>query len=293
MGWWGWYPKAKPRRKANGIKAKTGRGQQFGKSWWAGRWTRALEKLIDWGRLQRGRSYARSGQVLNLDVKPGRVDSRVQGSRATPYKVSIEIKPLAPKEWDRVTDAMAAQAIFAAKLLAGEMPQDIEDAFTTAGVNLFPARRGDLVTACSCPDYANPCKHIAAVYLLLGEQFDEDPFLIFTLRGRDKDQVMAALRARRVTDRDAVKGSPAEAAGTKTRAREATVPLEECLEHFWEMSEAPSEWRASLAAPQVDAALVKRLGMPGFWRGKPDFMTLMSQAYDAVTQAALEMALGE
>jgi uncharacterized Zn finger protein len=288
MGW-GWYPRAKPRRKANGIKAKAGRGQQFGKSWWASRWIKALEKLMDSGRLQRGRSYARSGQVLNLDIKPGRVDSRVQGSRAKPYKVYIEIKPLTDKEWDKVADAMAAQAIFAAKLLAGEMPQEIEEAFTAASVSLFPARRGDLVTECSCPDWANPCKHIAAVYYLLGEQFDQDPFLIFKLRGRDQDQIMAALRARRAAGKDAGTESPL----VEAPIEETPVPLEDCLEHFWEAGAGLNELRFSIVAPQVNAAPVKRLGAPPFWHGRPDFVTLMSQAYEAATLAALEVAFGE
>ena len=187
MSWdWGWYPKPKPRRRADGIRAKTGRGQQFGKTWWAGKWIDALERLVDPGRLTRGRSYARSGQVLNLDITPGRVDSRVQGSRPQPYKVRIEIEPLTEKEWNKVADAMAAQAVFAAKLLAGEMPQNIEEAFAAAKVSLFPEREDDLDTDCSCPDWANPCKHIAAVYYLLGEEFDRDPFLIFKLRGMSR-----------------------------------------------------------------------------------------------------------
>ena len=194
---WDWYPKPKPRRPAAGIKARTGRGQQFGHTWWASRWIAALERLVDPGRLTRGRSYARSGQVLNLDIKPGRVDSRVQGSRPSPYKVHIQIAPLSDKEWNKVIEAMAAQAVFAAKLLAGEMPQNIEDAFAYAKVSLFPAKRDDLITDCSCTDWANQCKHIAAVYYLLGEQFDDDPFLIFKLRGRDKEQIIAALRTRR------------------------------------------------------------------------------------------------
>src|SRR3990170_1014311 len=145
MSWGlGWYPKPKPRRPADGIRAKTGRGQQFGKTWWAGKWIDALERLMDPGRLTRGRSYARSGQVLNLDIRHGRVNSRVQGSRPQPYKVRIEIKPLTDKEWDKVADAMAAQAVFAAKLLAGEMPQNIEEAFAAAKVGLFPEREDDL-----------------------------------------------------------------------------------------------------------------------------------------------------
>ena len=292
MSWgWDWYPKPKPRRPANGIKAQS---KKFGQTWWASKWLAALERLVDPARLGRGRSYARSGQVLNIDITPGRVESRVQGSRPSPYKVQIEIKPLSNKEWDKVADAMASQAIFAAKLLAGEMPQDIEQAFAQAGVNLFPASRGDLKTECSCPDWSNPCKHIAAVYYLLGEQFDADPFLIFRLRGKSKDDVMARLRARRSAPALATaevrhkRSTPAEPKET-----EPAIPLEECLARFWDMASSLDEFQAVIEAPQVDGAPIKRLGVPGFWHNsKVDFMVTLTHAYQSVTQASLDVALG-
>ncbi len=291
MGW-GWYPKPKPRRPADGIKAQSGR---FGKTWWAGRWLNALERLVDSARLGRGRSYARSGQVLNIDIEAGRVDSQVQGSRPKPYKVHIEVKPISDKDWEKVADAMAAQAIFAAKLLAGEMPQDIEDAFARAKVNLFPAARGDLVTQCSCPDYANPCKHIAAVYYLLGEQFDADPFLIFRLRGKSKEDIMAMLRVRRSVPEPEVSATPAKPASRKTRRaeapeeREQAIPLQDGLDRFWEMAENLDGFQVVIQAPPVDAAPVKRRGAPGLWRNsKIDFVEVFSNAYESVTQAVLD-----
>src|SRR5205085_4161080 len=106
-------------------------------------------------------------------------------------------KRLSDAEWDRVIDAMAAEAIYAARLLSGEMPEQIEDVFSAAGTTLFPAQEGDMRTRCTCPDWANPCKHIAAVHYLLGERFDQDPFLMFQLRGRSQEEIVAALRARR------------------------------------------------------------------------------------------------
>lgn len=290
MGYWDWYPKAKPRRPANGIKAQTQRGQ-FGKTWWASQWIAALERLVDPGRLTRGRSYARSGQVLNLDLQPGRVNSRVQGSRASPYRVQIEIKPLSDKEWERVADAMAEQAIFAAKLLSGEMPQSIEEAFASAKVSLFPASRGDLQTDCSCPDWSNPCKHIAAVFYLLGEQFDADPFLLFRLRGKGKEEIVAMLRARRTA---AEPPKPAEVSAKKPRARaDPMVPLEKTLDHFWHSADDLKDFAVKIEAPAVDAVLVKRLGTPGFWRDhKADFIALFAHAYKELTQASLNTALG-
>jgi len=284
---WGWYPKPKPRRPANGIKAQS---KQFGKTWWASRWLDALYKLIDPGRLQRGRSYARRGQVLNLDIKPGRVDAHVQGSMAQPYKVWIKIKPLSDADWNKVADAMAGQAIFAAKLLAGEMPPDIEQAFAAARVNLFPTNRNDLDTECSCPDWSNPCKHIAAVYLLLGEQFDADPFLLFRLRGKDKNEIMELLRARRAAE---VAPAPAETRNKKKRAERApvekVVPLESLMNSFWSADDTLDDFHVNVRAAEIDAEPVKRLGAPGFWRGKQEFIPLMERAYREIAQAALDL----
>ncbi len=279
---WDWYFKPKPRKPAAGIKAQ---GKKFGQTWWSGKWLAALERLVDSGRLGRGRSYARSGQVLNIDIQPGRVDSRVQGSAPRPYKVKIEITPLSDKEWQRVADAMSEQAIFAAKLLAGEMPQNIEEAFAAAHVTLFPTSRGDLKTACSCPDYLNPCKHVAAVYYLLGEQFDGDPFLLFRLRGKTKDEIMSMLRARRVQSA-IVEGEPAATAEPST-SEEPIEPLEADPDRFWHGHGEPIDFRVTIAAPPIDAAPIKRLGSPKFWHGKQDFTALLSGAYHAISQAAL------
>ncbi len=292
MGWdWDWYPKPKPRRPANGIKAQT-RSGQFGKTWWASQWIAALERLVDPGRLTRGRSYARSGQVLNIDIQSGRVGSRVQGSRPRPYKVQIEIKALSEKDWERVADAMAAQALFAAKLLAGEMPPDIEKAFASAKVNLFPASRGDLQTECSCPDWSNPCKHIAAVYYLLGEQFEADPFLLFRLRGKSKEEIIAMLRARRSVPEPETRAGITQVPMPPREQSEVAISLKTCLERFWDATDSLTDFQVRIEAPPVDAVPVKRLGTPGFWRNRADFMQVFTNVYRSVTKASLEAALG-
>src|SRR6266536_2139216 len=183
-----YFPPSRPLAARGGIKARS-----FGKQWWSRRWVAVLEALNLGGRLRRGRSYARSGQVLSIDIEPESVKAEVQGSRPEPYRVTIAVKRLAGADRTRVAAAVAESALHVAKLMAGEMPEDIETLFDRAGVSLFPARASELRTDCSCPDWSNPCKHIAAVYYLLGEEFDRDPFLIFRLRGIDTAALLDAV----------------------------------------------------------------------------------------------------
>jgi uncharacterized Zn finger protein len=302
------YEYPKPRRPANGIKARTQRGR-FGATWWAGRWLAALERLVDGGRLSRGRSYARSGQVTRLDVGPRGVDARVQGSRPAPYRVTMRFRALPEAEWDAVADAMAAQALYAARLLSGEMPEQIEEAFRAAGVTLFPADEGDLETDCTCPDWANPCKHVAAVFYLLGERFDADPFLMFELRGRTREQIGEALRTRRAGGPRAPEAGAAGAAPPEppetgaAGAAEEPVPLlpdadagaggpagPPPAEAFWTAPADPDALAVTFRPPQVDALPVKLLGAPPFWQEWPEFAGAAERAYRAIGERAERLA---
>jgi uncharacterized Zn finger protein len=285
--YWPQYAPTRPIEVRDGIRAKSQRGK-FVENWWADRWIKALKSLMDSGRLSRGRSYARRGQVIDINVEPGFISSRVQGSRRTPYKVSIQLQPLSDHQWDKVFDALAEQAIFAAQLLNGEMPSDIEQVFEAVRVPLFPASRGDLKTDCSCPDWANPCKHIAAVYYLLGERFDQDPFLLFELRGRSKDSVVAALRERRIEGLETADEAP-----FMLDAVEAveTVALDEDLDHYWSLGSEAREVALSITAPKVDMALLKRLGVPDLpGLEARSFWGQMERVYGGVTERALEVA---
>jgi uncharacterized Zn finger protein len=284
--YWGYFPKSTPIPVEGGIKARTKHGQ-FGEHWWAQHWIAVLESFGWDNRLQRGRTYARKGQVMDIDVRPGQVTARVQGSRRTPYAVRIEVKPLSADQWERAIDAMAQQALFAAQLLAGEMPLEIEEAFQAAGVSLFPTSR-DIGMSCSCPDWVVPCKHIAAVYYLLGEEFDRDPFLLFTLRGRTCEQVMEALRARR-----AAGAPPVEEAVQEEEPEPPGEPLEASLSHFWEPRESVEGFRVTIAPPPVKTALLKRLGPPSFSRRPKAFVGVLTLVYAAVTDQALALAFGE
>lgn len=288
--YWPRYTPTRPIEVQDGIKARSKRGK-FVKNWWADRWIKALKSLIDSKRLSRGRNYARRGQVIEINVEPGHVSARVQGTRRTPYKVSIRLAPLSNRQWDKVFDALAEQAIFAAQLLNGEMPPDIEQVFEAVRVPLFPASRGDLQTDCSCPDWANPCKHIAAVYYLMGERFDEDPFLLFELRGRSKDEVVAALRERRVVGMgvaDETVYVPDEVEAVETAG------LEECLDRYWALGPEAEEVILKIGAPKVDMALLKRLGVPDFQGLEArSFWGQMERVCDGVTRRALEVAFAD
>jgi len=284
MSWW-YYEPTRPIPVKGGIKAHSKRGA-IGKSWWAKRWTAALRRIMDSGRLSRGRSYARRGQVMDIREEKGAITARVQGSRRTPYQVRIRVKPLSDEEWERVLDLLADQAIFTAQLLAGEMPADIEEAFTAAGTSLFPASAQDLETDCSCPDWANPCKHIAAVYFLLGEAFDDDPFMLFHLRGRTQEQVLAGLRARRAGEEEA-SPDPTALPAEET----APTPLPEDPDAFWRLSQPLDDFQVQPKAPKVPLSLLQRLGQPAF--APADLRSVLSAAYQRVTQRAEALAFGE
>ncbi len=274
-----YYKPSKPKEAKDGIKARSQRGS-FAKNWWAQRWIAALERMLDSGRLTRGRSYARQGQVLSIEETKDGIAAKVQGSRATPYKIKIQISPLSDAEWEKVFDALAEQAIFTAQLLAGEMPQDIESAFERAKVSLFPSKRADLKTDCSCPDPANPCKHIAAAHYILGERFDEDPFLIFRLRGRTQEQVMAALRQRRAEEAESAE---------EPEAAEIVIPLEEQMARFWEISAPLEGFSVSIRPPAIEMPLLKRLGEANFVPA-PGLEAQLRAVYNAISVRAVDTA---
>lgn len=284
---WGHYKPARPRPVKDGLKTKSQRGQ-IGETWWSKRWIRVLESFGIGARLDRGRSYARRGQVVSIDIQKGAVAARVQGTQPEPYSVKIELKPLSEKDWDKVTNAMAAQAVFAACLLSGEMPRNIEEAFIEAKISLFPTSIKDLVTDCSCPDWANPCKHIAAVYYLMAERFDEDPFLIFKLRGRTKEELIEILREKRSqASPEAAITSPI--AGEFTQS-EAALPLEKCLDTFWQLGAALDSFTVNPTLPEVENAILKRLGHAPFTVGKENATSLLARAYSIASATALRKA---
>ena len=266
-----------------------GRGRaSFAERWWAERWISVLESFGWASRLERGRRYARASRVLSVAIAPGWVEARVQGSRFEPYRVGIEVKPLNDRQWQKVIRAMAAQAIFAAKLLAGEMPGNIEDAFQEAKLSLFPESRRDLKTECNCPDAANPCKHVAAVHYVLAGEFDRDPFLLFRLRGRSREQILEALRQRR----SAEASSHVRKRGPRQRVSAPADDLGQLVDRFWQTRPELETFPISVAPPAVWVALLRRLGVPSIWKAHPEIRLAVERLYAKVTERAMALAYG-
>ena len=211
----GYYPPSRPREAKGGIKAQSKRGA-FASSWWGQRWIATLESFPIGARLGRGRSYARKGQVISLEIDKGRVTAEVQGSRTRPYAVSITMKPIATSKWRKIAKQASENLLVAAKLMAGEMPPEIEEVFADVRAPLFPTNQRDLATKCSCPDWSNPCKHVAAVYYLLAEAFDRDPLSANPPAGHGAGRSRRAARAGRHHGRrgDTGRRGPSRARGT-------------------------------------------------------------------------------
>jgi uncharacterized Zn finger protein len=267
--WRDWPERSRPRQVEGGIKARSKRGA-IGEQWWSRRFIGVLESLGMTGRLARGRNYARRGQVLNFEISPGYVTAQVQGSRAKPYKVRIQVLPLTIPQWQRVERALAGQALFRARLLAGEMPQEIEEVFADCGTPLFPRSQHDMEMSCSCPDWEVPCKHLAAVCYVLAEAFDADPFGMLAWRGRGREDLLASLRGL----------TAAGPAAPRPVIEVADRPLAECLGDFWSAGMSQARLRSLPAVPAAAPDLLLRTFEPpaAQVRGK-DLAALLRPAY--------------
>ena len=282
---WYEYEHTRPIAVEGGIKAKSKRGA-IGEQWWSRRFIAVLESYGMSSRLQRGRSYARKGQVIEFSLAPGKVTARVQGSRPTPYNVSIAVRPLTAAQWKSVESRLASQALFRARLLAGEMPAEIESAFDSCGTPLFPASSRDLTMSCNCPDWGMPCKHLAAVCYVLAEAFDADPFTMLAWRGKGRDELLAALRGKAAP---AVSGSPAAApAGTSPAmavlSDVTAVPLAESLADFWSPRLSQARLRTLPANPATPPDLLLMISDP------PDLQVRDASLRDTLAPAYARLA---
>jgi uncharacterized Zn finger protein len=193
-------------------------GEEFASSWWGNAWVEALEDTaLDPARLNRGRAYASRGHVDAITVTPGRVMAYVHGSRPRPYRTEIRLRTLSDDDWEDFLAAAAARPDHIAALLDKDVPHAL-----AAVADLLPAP-GDLIPDCSCPDDGYPCKHAAALCYQTARLLDEDPFVLFLMRGRSEREILSALSHRNATR------SAAERAGVATTAPVPTVPAQQAL----------------------------------------------------------------
>ncbi|QRN79695.1 MAG: hypothetical protein JK586_15975 [Nocardiopsis sp. BM-2018] len=267
-----------------GVASRSQSGA-FVASWWAERWVAALERLITPLRLARGRAYARAGQVLSLAEQDDTVRAKVQGSRRTPYRVTIGLASLSDEAWERVFGELARRPDLAASLLAGEMPRDIDEVFSQAEASLFPTAPDHMRLECSCPDKVTVCKHIVATCYLMGEQLDEDPFLLFRLRGRGQDEVLDGLRR-------SAGGGAGTSPGTDTPGEHAVDDAATATANGGATAlEAADFWSAAGPTPSIDLpgehpdlSLLRRLGP--FSALDADLVAQLGPMYRTVAAAA-------
>jgi uncharacterized Zn finger protein len=264
----------------------------LGKTWWGQRFIAALEGFTDSGRLQRGRGYSGASRILAFAIADGLVTATVRGNvnpyfgvyKEPRYKTRIRMAPIPPKDWDKAVAHLGSNAALVAKLLMDEMPDKIDDAFAGLKLHLLPRSRKDFaLTDCSCPDSANPCKHVAGVYYRLAGQLDSDPFLLFELRGLSRERLRQALgttplgRALAPLTAD----QPTEIAAAEsfyTRPAAATAVPD--YRAFWHgKKRLPGEIEPPTPAA-VPAILVRKAGdFPPFWDKESSFVEVMEELY--------------
>jgi uncharacterized Zn finger protein len=280
--WWG-ERAAGPLAVEGGLVAASRRGP-IGESWWSKRFLAAVESALSGGRSARGRAYARRGQVIDLTVEPGLISARVQGSRPQPYRARIAMPVASDELWGRILSHLASQAGYSASMLAGELPHEIEEVFASVGVALFPSPTSRLSSGCSCPDMANPCKHVAAVCYLVAELFDRDPFTLLAWRGYERGEVLRRLRELTGAAESAPSGPPGPPVVP-------APPLSECLADFWRAG-------PGLASVQVRPEPVETAGavLAQLARGRLDIRghdlgELLHPAYREMSLAAVRRAV--
>ncbi len=253
---------------------------RFGTTWWGKLWIKGLELLGDdyENRLPRGLKYADEGAVSHFTVSPGLIEARVHGRKT--YTVTLGLPALTQTQWERAFQRLSQESRFVASLLAGEMPQGLDETFRESGASLYPRVPKELQTHCDCPDWANPCKHVAAVCYVMAEALDRDPWLLFDLRGKTRADVLEALQS--LVDQ----GAPEAPKKRGRPKKEASVP--ELLKH----SEASMDpWRR-LAPEAYDAlrAELPHVAIPRSIPPDPDVFSQLGPLPHARIEASLCLA---
>ncbi|MFM8784001.1 MAG: SWIM zinc finger family protein [Phycisphaerales bacterium] len=270
-----------PRRVRHGIKFRRKQGLD-GLPWHAAAFVAAVEEGIRPDAKVLAMEYALSGQVANYTVSPGVVEAAVQGRGVRPYQVRITCRPLSREEWDRVVERMAGEAVFAARLLTGDVPESIEACFEAIGRRLVPGPADPVHTQCDC-GLEQPCKHAAAAAYLMAERIEVDPVVLFQLRGLEGERLLERLQEQRTLQTSGVSQAHATAAEDDDLA--GLPPLEQCAADFWRPGTALDEGGAGDTAEHVPHALLRRMG-PSPMGGKFPMVGLLASIYDSIRARA-------
>lgn len=298
--------------------AETGQPSPTSWTWTSARWMRPVEQLAPGDQLAEGLEYAKAGQARSIEIKPGLISGRVQGRMPQAYRTSIRMPTFTPEQWERVSTAMSGQAKYAAALLAGELPTNIEDLFAPVGLALFPTGTADLSVSCECdvftgkphdygpgdpsapPPEPKPkpargtnlgmpwCKHVCCLMYLVADKLGPNPLTIFMLRGMPEQDLLERLRQARVLQglqRSGAGAIPVYTAHVPGVGR-AALPLEETLANFWtaEDPEALGTLDMPIAPPEVSHPLLRRVGPSPFTGAKFPITGLLATCYDVISE---------
>jgi len=254
-----------PRRLKNGMRLRRKEGLD-GLPWPASAWLARIDNRVDAVLRAEALDYARAGQTASLTVTPGLVEAVVQGRAARPYRVTVEVAQLSAQEWERIVSTMAAEAIWSAKLLSGELPIGVEALFRALGRTLVPERDDEMRATCTCQQFTDlggaPCKHIMTAWTMVMERIEIDPLLSFTLRGLDGQRLLERLQEARAIATRGV--SKAHSTPPVAESAAALPPVERCLQDFWKPGRALAELGELLPEERVPHALLRRLGPSPF-----------------------------
>jgi len=314
-----------------GQSAPTETDEGTGWTWAAARWMRPCEERAPGEQLSEGLEYARAGQTRQLEIKPGMVTAKVQGRMPQAYRTTIRLPTFTPEQWDKATQAMVAQAKYAAALLAGELPSNIEDMFAPAGLSLFPTGAADLSVSCECdvftgkprdfapvspvigpdgqpvPPAPRPpvkpgpgvpyCKHVCCLMYLIADRMSTHPLTIFSLRGLAEGDLLERLRQARALQglqRTGVTATPVYTPHVPG-VNPQSVPLEQSIASFWTAPdpEALAGLDMPIALPEVSHPLLRRVGPSPFLGAKFPLVGLLATCYDVISQSVIDSAAGE
>jgi uncharacterized Zn finger protein len=278
----------KPRKVRGGVKLSDS-AAAFERSWAAQRWIRLVEETAPGDAMVAGLEYANQGQTRALSIESGVVRATIQGTIIAAYKTSLTLPAFSFEDAERAVAAMVDQAVFAAKLLAGELPPAIEDVFKPLGLRLFP-EPGEINPSCTCRDprsQRNWCKHACCAAYLVAEHLANDPFVTFTLRGLPRDELLERLRQRRAAAAGGESGSLVYTPRVPGASEFQAPPLEDCIENFWELGPELELMATPIEPPEVSHPLLRRLGPSPFPAGRFPLVGLLATCYEVISEAII------